>query len=454
MVTNKKIGIWGFGIVGKAAYRYLLKQLCLLEILDAKPFTPEDIDLFSHNNTSHCDQNSLIDFLTRNDHIIPSPGIDLTPYAAFAHKWLSELDIFYTAYRKPIIAITGTIGKTSITHLTGQLLNRAGLQCAVGGNIGIGMLDLVQESSAMAARALLEVSSFQLELCKQFAPDLAIWTNFYPNHLDRHSSAQAYFDAKYNLLAQQTADQKALVPLSLMQEIYTRNTQSSCTFFSPHEPTAEQKKLLRKKDAVLYFTETDICIYHNGVTRTVIPRTALPAISYQENWLIICGILLLLEIPLSIIAEHASLTLPEHRLEKINANSFINFYNDSKSTTPQSTLAAVEQLQGKPIHLLLGGISKGIDRSSLIEHLIGKVTHIYCFGKEAEHLLELCKRYKIPAQKFTSLDEAFSAALSNARHHDQILFSPAGASFDLFANYMERGNYFKKLVGGLTSNRN
>src|SRR5690606_28349772 len=142
-------------------------------------------------------------FLENNSYIIPSPGINVYPYASFAHKWLAELDLFNSEYKKPIIAITGTVGKTSVTHLLDQLLQKYTQRVLTGGNIGIGMLDLLSHPENTDV-SLLEVSSFQLELCKSFAPDLAIWTTFSENHLDRHETIDKYFDAKYRILINQS----------------------------------------------------------------------------------------------------------------------------------------------------------------------------------------------------------------------------------------------------------
>ncbi len=434
------IGIWGFGVVGKSAYTYLLGK-ARLEVLDSKPLSPADRELLAQHGTPSYAQDDLMQFLERNDYIIPSPGINLHPYQAYRHKWLSELDLFAAAYKKPIIAITGTIGKTSTTHLLGQLLNAAGMTTAVGGNIGIGMLDLLAQPSQAA---LLELSSFQLQLNKSFAPDLAIWTNFFPNHLDRHVNEQEYFDAKAMILAHQTSQHHALLPLTIINRLQSHDRYS---FFSVTPPSPDLLQRLTPQNRLYYNEQENILLLHNGNKTVLMPQAALPSISYTENWLIICAALDLLNIPLDIITAYSStLTLPEHRLEKITTHHAVDIYNDSKSTTPEATLAALAQLNKKPTHLLLGGISKGIDRTPLIQQLKGKVVHIYMFGKEAEQLHALAQACGIASSCHASLDDAVAACLHSMQPGSQMIFSPAGASFDLFSNYIERGNYFKKLI--------
>jgi UDP-N-acetylmuramoylalanine--D-glutamate ligase len=447
MYDGKKIGIWGLGVVGRSLIRHfssLSRGEIQLELLDAKTPNNADAALLQENNIPFFAQSTdLIPFLERNDYIIPSPGIDLRPYKAYEHKWISELDLFAHAYQKRTIAITGSVGKTSSTHILGQLLNNHGLITAVGGNIGTAMLDLINQESDCA---LLEVSSFQLELCKTWAPDLALWTNFYPNHLDRHTNEQGYFDAKYQILAHQKPNQRALLPLTIASTILERKPQGSLAFFCAQPPTEHELTALHNYP--LYYIDKGMIVVRTATGITpVIATEQLPAISYQENWLLMVAALHLLAIPMTVIEQStATLALPEHRLEKLLSINDVDFYNDSKSTTPEATLAAVQQLCSRPLHLFLGGISKGIDRSELIQKLQGKLYHVYCFGKEAALLHELCTTYHLASSSYATLDTAVQACTKNMRPGDTVLLSPSGASFDLFENYIHRGNYFKQLV--------
>lgn len=444
--NNKKIGIWGFGIVGNSALSYLRNRgTPQLQVLDKKELSAPDQQLLAQHNIPFLLQTTdLPHFLEYNDHILVSPGIDLRPYQNYQHKWLSELDLFAQEYHHPIIAITGTIGKTSITHLLGQLLNFAGLSTAVGGNIGVGMLNLL---ATPCNAALLELSSFQLELTNTFAPDLAIWTNFHPNHLDRHSSADDYFNAKFRLLALQQSHQTCLVPLDLAKQLNSTHQVASQRAFFAVNPPHEQLKHITDRDRLYYIRDGHIWLRHHNQTTALLALDQIPAISYQENWLIICSALHIRNLPLNVITTYAAqLNLPEHRLEKVATSQNIAIYNDSKSTTPQATLAAIAQLHGKPIHLLLGGVSKGIDRSPLIAELRNKVHHIYLFGKEASLLATFCAHHHIPHSTYDNLDMAVAACARQIKSGHQMLFSPAGASFDLFENYMQRGITFKQLV--------
>lgn len=436
-VKNKKIGIWGFGVVGASTVRYLHPLGAQLQVLDNRNLTPEEQALLTAYNIPWFNTDALPTFLEHNELIVPSPGIDLRPYAHYQSKWLSELDLFRAAYPKPIIAITGSVGKTSITHLLSTILNTH-CTVATGGNIGTGMLDLLATPSDMA---LLEVSSFQLELCTSFAPDCAIWTNFYPNHLDRHGSEQNYFDAKCAIMRRQQ-NQQALLPLAVHKKL---NTNGVAVFCSTRPTNAELHKL--ESHTLFFIDNGQIIMRAHGHEQSIIALDQLPEASFTENWLIICSALTLLNIPLTSIEKaQDKLTVPEHRLEKVATINNITFYNDSKSTTPQSTLAALAQLKGKPIRLFIGGISKGINRAPFIAQLHGQVQHVYCFGKECEELHRMCREASIPATCSSTLEEAFELCAQQSAPGEQIVFSPAGASFDLFKDYKERGNRFKELV--------
>jgi len=443
-LTNKKIGIWGYGITGKSAIQNLINQDIQLAVLDKKELNATDKTFLDAHQIIFYTQENLPSFLEHCDYILPSPGVDLREYTQYKSKWLNELDLFNAAWHKPIIAITGSIGKTTVTHLLGLLLEKAGKRVATGGNIGIPMLDLLAQQDDHDT-ALLEVSSFQLEYTKSFAPSLAIWTNFYPNHLDRHGSEQEYKDAKAKLMVFQTAAQQSLTSFELKDAI---QTQSTVHYFLTRTPTVCELDTISLESSLYFLDETNVCVYSGGKTNVLIARSELPPISFEANWLILCAAFDLLKVTMPRVAT-SDVSLPEHRLEHVANINGIDFYNDSKSTTPQSTMAAVNRLCNRPILLLLGGLGKGVDRGPLIKELQGKVDTIYCFGKEADHLKALCDNSGIPSEVHANLETAFSASVNDAQAGDQLLLSPAGSSYDLYNNYMERGTHFKKLVSSL-----
>ncbi|HBR70350.1 TPA: hypothetical protein DIC20_04295 [Candidatus Dependentiae bacterium] len=409
-LNGKTIGIWGYGIGGKAIVKFLLKQSLKLMVFDQKQLADEDQIFLQQHNVEIV--NELNDFLECSDYIFPSAGVDLRPFGAIKYKFLSELDLFQSFFHKPIIAITGTLGKTTVTTFLAKLLQNAGKRVAVGGNIGIGLCSLIEQQE-MVDYAVLEVSSFQLELCETFAPAVAVWTNFYSNHLDRHDSVEDYFAAKTKIVSLQKENNISVVPSSLFLCIKERARFEHQWSIIPEQIPSDWLSYIPEK----------------GV---------------QENWKTLCAVLCALKIPLDVLKMPLDCVI-EHRVEYVGSVCDRQFYNDSKSTVPEATISAVNQLRGSII-LLLGGLSKGVSRELLISYLKDKVKHIICFGKEREQLAAWCVQYNMSHNQAVRLDEAVEMAYNYSSSGDIILLSPGGSSFDLFKNYQDRGNQFKGLI--------
>jgi UDP-N-acetylmuramoylalanine--D-glutamate ligase len=387
--NNKIVGIWGFGRVGQSVANFCTQK-------GAKIIVWNDSPLIS---CPYPQASSLDHLFTQCDTIVPSPGVDITPYLdRCPDKWLMELDIFQHYFTKKIVAITGTLGKTTVTTLLTQSLKDHGLRAIAAGNIGLPCLDIIQIQDQLDF-AVLEVSSFQLEHCVSFAPDLALWTNFFPNHLDRHKTLDAYFLAKLSLLKNQTASQAAIVPIDIQDALKPYNLKTSIHYFSESGFKLNQK----------------------------IVEAALKIITGIEH-------------------PQVSTCSLEHRLEPVTTINNIQFINDSKSTTPQSTLAALQAVSGKRIILFLGGLSKGVDRSSLIYALPKTNIIVLCFGKESVALHNVCAAQHIISYAYPTLEEAFKQCTTLMEPGDCILFSPSGSSYDLFENYEDRGRHFKQHV--------
>lgn len=443
---NSRIGIWGFGAMGKSAVEYFHSQGYQISIMDKRLPTPQEQESLHKKNITWYNEPEQETFFNSSDIIIPSPGINISQlcYATHKDKWLPELDFFYQHFHKPIIAITGSIGKTSITHILAQLFQELSISVAVGGNIGIPTFDLISQQDSVDY-ALLEVSSFQLMHCTKFAPTIAIWTNFYPNHLDYHASESEYFFAKYNMFKNQTADSYSLIPLALREQVPVLQNNNVRAYFST---SATIPTNLHNSERLYYVANNTIMRLADDTHTPLLELTpALKELSFIDNILVLVDVCDLMNLNSNALHAIAStVQLPAHRIEKINTINDVIFYNDSKATTTASTLAAIEKLKDRPLHLFLGGLSKGVDRGSFIAQLKHKVKHIYCFGKEAQELYVMCKNNDIPALHFATLDDAVAACIVAVEPHDYVLLSPAGSSFDLYENYEHRGNHFKELV--------
>ena len=447
--NKKNIGIWGYGIVGKAAAQYLAQAGAVIEIVDSRQLTEEEIahiTLLKAAWSGKQDRAAIEAFIARNDYIIVSPGIDKRDYAQFSDKFIAEFDLFKQSYSKPIVAITGSVGKTTVTHLLSHIIRSYSPRWWTGGNIGNSVLDALTIQDETDG-AIIEASSFQLDQCNTFAPDLAIITNIYPNHLDRHSTLHNYIQAKAKIFSFQNEEQIALIPLTLKTEINLQHIRSSVHFFSVSKPNQEQFEQLPSASILFFIENNRIKAYNNGNYITLVELDNLPTISFIENWLIICAVLFISQLPVDNLKEIImNISLPEHRLEHVATINGIDFYNDSKGTTTAATRAAVEKLKKRPIILILGGLGKGVDRTDFIQELKPLVKAIVCFGKERDELAHACQLHNIPHESTVYLEEALNASLTRANTGDQIVFSPAGSSYDQFKNYEERGIYFKECV--------
>jgi UDP-N-acetylmuramoylalanine--D-glutamate ligase len=438
-----KIGIWGFGVTGKAMLPFVAREARAVGVMEKRTLTPEEKELLLTHHAALYTQEQIAQFFTDHDVVLPSPGIPLHQFGDYKKRCISELDLLAAFYHRPIFAVTGTIGKTTVTALLGHLLSQH-FSLFVGGNIGTGTFELLNNPHAYEL-ALLELSSFELQLNRSFAPALALWTNFYPNHLDYHTDEDDYFAAKCNILMHQSVNGLHLVPLALAPRLPA--TKGQRAFFHPTEPTAPQRMHIGH-DETLYFVHNSLLYKEQkGTKQTVIDLSAYPQPTYQDNCALVASALDLLGLPVTRTYQAIeTFQAHDHRLQKVATKNGIDFYNDSKSTVAQATVAAVEQLQGKPIILLLGGLSKGINREPLIAQLSGKVQAIVCFGAEAAQLAQWCLQYHIKHTVAKTLEEAVDQAKQIAASGAQIVLSPAGTSYDLFKDYKERGKRFIELI--------
>lgn len=417
----KKIGVWGLGVVGRAAIRFLSSLGCEISVCDTREISEEDRQfILAHNAIFYRQPAELQDFFNANERILFSGGVDVRPHAAHAHKWLPEIDLFYMYAQAPIIAITGSVGKTTVTHYISELLQRAGKRVITAGNIGVGLGDIVSQKPDYF---VLEVSSFQLEHCSLFRPHIAIITNLIPNHLDRHGTVQDYWLAKARLLQYQQEGDSALLDQSCLKFLGDQLLGNQIILGSEHACV---------KDNLVYLQGMQV-------------GPEIPAYGFPANWLAAYAVLARLGLPINPAPAPVNNPVLEHRLEHVAVIDRVDYVNDSKSTLMQTTAAALKCYEGRRVHLLLGGLSKGVDRTQLMGDL-ASATCIYAFGAEAESLAIAASRCAIAAQAFATLEDAFAAAQNGAQAGDVVLLSPSGSSYDLFTDYRARGKRFKELV--------
>lgn len=350
------------------------------------------------------------DKITRCDWVLISPGISPSTeiYQRLRQKripLLSEIEVASWFSPGELIAVTGTSGKSTVTTLLSRIFQANGFKSVACGNIGnpwIGELDRITSET----RVVLEVSSFQLLHAHSFHPQGGILLNIGLNHLDWHPTMEDYVAAKLRLFQNQTADDFALI---------RRQDQKS---FFPHFP-------FRSK--VVYFGEKEEA---NSNEELLYQITQLKGLNPDKTREVLSGFKGL-----------------EHRLEKVKEIQGVWFVNDSKCTTLEALVWALNKFPDQRVILLAGGHAKGADFRRVRDRLSKKVKQAVVYG-EAQDLLWESWRGTAPLVRTADLEGAFEEALKIARPGDTVLLSPACASFDQFRNYEERGKAFKALVEG------
>lgn len=348
--------------------------------------------------------------------VVLSPGIPRTriaPLLSAGVQLVSELELASWFVTEPVVAITGTNGKTTTTTLISRILERNGKTVFTGGNIGTPLSEYLLDHD-QADVVVLEVSSFQLQNSPSFRPRVALLLNFSSNHLDYHATMDEYLDAKLSMFAHMGPDDLAIVPLSMKEELEGRA-------FTPARR--------------VYFVASE---------RFDCP--GLPGAHNRENMeaaYLACRFFGLSQDEVQHGIDGFS-SLP-HRLEAVAEHAGIVFVDDSKSTTIDSLGAALRS-QDRPVRLLAGGVFKGGDLGAILPLVRERVRGVYLFGRSREVFEAAWAGAGVDMTWDATLEDAVFRAADEAKAGECLLLSPATASFDLFANYKERGKAFQRAV--------
>ncbi|MDD9301087.1 MAG: UDP-N-acetylmuramoyl-L-alanine--D-glutamate ligase [Desulfobacter sp.] len=377
--------------------------------------------------------------------IIPSPGIPLAidPIKNAAAKGVSitgELDIFFQYNTTPVIAVTGTNGKTTTTSLVGEMIKASGFSCFVGGNIGTPLVDYLLLGSPRDF-VVAEISSFQLDLAKTFTPHVGVLLNISSDHLDRYPDFRAYEDSKWSVFANQGPKDIAVINKEI-QGISRKKAviQSQVFEFSSRSQVSLGASI--KEDTIQIRTpkeKVDICVKE---------IQGLAGIHNQEN--IAAAALAVLGAGGSlqgITHALANFTPLGHRMAFVKQLDGIRFFNDSKATNTDAVLRALESFDS-PVILILGGREKRTDFTQLIPGITPHVKQIMAIGESKENIMAIFKD-RLPVFQCTDMAHAVADAYLSAAPGDVVLLSPACASFDMYADYEERGRDFEAQVSHL-----
>lgn len=378
------------------------------------------------------------------DLIVVSPGVpvDAPPLVqarALGETVIGEIELASRFLPGPIVAITGSNGKTTTTALVGEILTAGGRPTLVGGNIGTPAISLAERATPESV-IVLEVSSFQLETIEKFHPKIAVVLNVTPDHLDRHRTFEAYAGAKARILENQTDNDFAVLnaddPTCVAMAARTR---AHVFWFS------RRKEVQRGAWA----HEGRILFRDDRGQREIMLTSEIPlkgAHNLENVLAAVCAGSLMGCAPDRIRQAVREFKAVEHRLEYVATIRGVDYYNDSKATNIDATIKALEAFPGN-IHLILGGKDKGSDYTVLNDLLRKRVKRVYTIGAAAAKIESQIKNVEVVHAE--TLEHALHKANAAAEPGDVVLLAPACASFDQFKNYEERGRVFKELVQAL-----
>ncbi|MGD1021861.1 MAG: UDP-N-acetylmuramoyl-L-alanine--D-glutamate ligase [Candidatus Sulfotelmatobacter sp.] len=378
------------------------------------------------------------------DLIVVSPGVpvDAAPLVqarSLGEAVIGEIELAAQFLPGPIVAITGSNGKTTTTTLTAEILTAGGLSTLVGGNIGTPAISLADRAKHDTV-IVLEVSSFQLETIQTFRPKIAVVLNVTPDHLDRHRTLEVYVDAKARIFENQRSDDFAVLneddPTCVTM---AARAQAQIFWFSRQK---EVKQGAWVRDGNILFRDS-------AGQREIMQVSEIPlkgAHNLENVLAAVCASALMGCAPEKIRQAVRNFKAVEHRLEYVATIRGVDYYNDSKATNVDATIKALESFPAN-IHLILGGKDKGSDYSVLNDLLRQRVKRVYTIGAAAAKIESQIQGVEVVHAE--TLENALRKANAVAQPGDVVLLAPACASFDQFKSYEHRGKVFKEIVRGL-----
>lgn len=434
-IADKNIVVVGLGMSGFAVARFLKKRGALVVVTDK---TEEDkleayVPVLREMGVKMELGQHRIDTFEKSDLIVVSPGVphNILPIKRAALKGipiLGEIELAYRFIREPVVAVTGTNGKTTTTTLLGDMLKKSGQRVFVGGNIGNPLIDYVDKGEK-AEVIVAEVSSFQLDTIDTFRPKVAVVLNITEDHLDRYSDFAAYAGAKARIFENQKENDVAVFNgLDPFIGSICKNIKSKkLSFYNQIVDDAEINSFFKSLD----FSSIKLPGKHNLENAYAASLAALTIGGSLE------GIQ-------SALSNFKGLP---HRLEYVATINEVDFFNDSKATNVNAVARALETFS-KPIILIMGGRDKGGNFRTLRDLVRRLVKRLIVLGEAKEDIL-LALGDITSTKGVSSMEDAVLSAYHAASPGDVVLLSPACASFDMYSSYAQRGEDFCRIVDKL-----
>ncbi|MCL5435710.1 MAG: UDP-N-acetylmuramoyl-L-alanine--D-glutamate ligase [Patescibacteria group bacterium] len=442
-MQGKKIAVVGFGREGKSLASFFLKHGFAFSVLDKH----EVADISGAESVAFGE--NYLSRLSEFDVVFKSPGVKLSAEFPFAEKQgtviTSATELFFRLCTCPILGVTGTKGKGTVSGLTAEILKASGREVFLGGNIGVPPLDFL-EKLGQESLVVLELSSFQLQNLK-ISPRYACVLNFYIDHLDQHQDMQEYWDAKSSIVKFQNPGDVAILNADDERvKNLSERTSAKKYWFS----------LTKIAEPGAYLLEDTLYLNIDGQVQELCLKNDLKVRGEHNVSDVLAAAVLAAAAgaPLNSIRKTLKVFtgLPHHRLEYAGEINKVSFYNDSLATIPEAAIAAIRAFAENKV-LILGGSDKGADYAGLAQAVAASnVRAAVLIGQTGEKIQAELKKVgfsgRIEIGK-SNMPDIVAAALKLSVPGDVVLLSPAAASFDMFTSYVDRGEQFKQAVSDL-----
>lgn len=441
--VGKTAVVMGLGVSGWAAVRYLLDRGMQVAVSDGRQrseFDEKELSFLREASVETEFGGHTESFLRRGIFVVISPGINpdlpvLQDVRAAGIPVIGELALAAGKIDKPVVAVTGTNGKTTVTSLIGKLIDCSDRNVFVGGNIGQPLLDYFQQPSDFDV-LVLELSSFQLEMAGDFRASVALLLNVTPDHLDRHGGMEQYSAIKMRIFDHQELSDRAIIcdDDPVCQQLWKKYRKRDFQLFGHGEychALIDDKRIIvrEEKSTEIYNLDRTQLDHHIGLLNSAAAILAARAVGCRKN---------------QIEKGLEAFFIQPHRMERVGEVDGVAYYNDSKATNTGAVIAALRQITSSVV-LIAGGRDKGDDYSLLLPAVSEKVVNLIVFG-EAKEKISRALDGAVAIREVGSMEQAVRLAHELACPGDTVLLSPACASFDMFRSYGHRGEVFKDQV--------
>lgn len=442
-LTGRKVMVLGLARTGRETARFLVNQGAHVLVSDIRSERELQQELAALRDLpiQYRLGGESRNWLDGVDFVVTSPGVPavnplLREAGTRGIKIWSEIELAWHFLRAPLVAITGTNGKSTTTMLVGAMLKESGANVFVGGNLGAPLIGFVADAWDWGA---VEISSFQLEWVESFRPRVAVLLNLTEDHLDRYPDFDAYSRAKERIFAAQQEDDTAILNRDDPQVWAMRDRIRARVLSIGFSQVSEG----------VFATDKKI-VWRNAQEEEEFPldRVRIQGIHNVENMMAAIAAAKAVEISQTAI-QKALETFPglEHRLEFVRERCGVRYYNDSKGTNVGAVMKSLMSFSS-PVILLAGGVDKGGDYRVLSAAIRQKVRRLILFG-EAKEIIANALSHLTVTVMVDNIESAVRDAAAHSQPGDVVLLSPACSSFDMFSNYAERGGVFKSLVNSL-----